>query len=82
MTNPRTLPCGASTFLTIKLACDAYLLLVLILCIFALLHDAMNLLVFIIIAQAVIIHDVCSLRFCVITLVAVSDLPRDVVDHA
>ena len=76
------MPCGVSTSPTIKLACDAYLLLVLILCIFALLHDAMNLLEFIIIAQAVIIHGVYSLRFCVITLVAVSDLLHDVVDHA
>ena len=82
MTNPRILPCGVSTSPTIKLACDAYLLLVLILCIFALLHDAMNLLEFIIIARAVIIHDAYSLRFYAITLLAVFDLLHDVVDHA
>ena len=42
----------------------------------------MNLIGFIIIAQAIIIPDVYSLRFCVIPLSAASNLPHDAVDHA
>ena len=76
------MPYDVSTFHPIKLVCGADLLVVSILCIFALLHDAMNLLEFIIIARAVIIHDAYSLQFYAITLLAVSDLLHDVVDHA